>query len=743
MEFSLLHAGLAAGAALAVVPLIIHLAMRQPPRRIIFPALRLVQQRYRQSTRRLKVKNWLLLLARMALLALMALALARPALHSSVTLGDREVPTALGLVFDTSPSMGYAEAGKTRLDEAKERAETILKRLPESSQIYLIDSADPGVPAAVSPSAARSRIASLAVRPITRPLNVAVGRAYEAIAQSDRPRHEVYVLTDLARSAWDTERPVEGLEKAKAIKLGVATYVLRLAPKEPRDLAIIAAEAGPSAEVDPGQGDVFAIKATLRAAGKAATPVVEFFLDGTKRDQAQVELAAGGEASHTFKTPPNLATGLHQGELRIASADPLPFDDRRFVTFEVRPTAKVLIVFDPAASSEARTVDAEFVARALDPYGFGKPHQVETLATNSRPSLEAGFPKPLRGFACVVVNNVTALPEACWQQILAYVSDGGGLVVGLGPRSDPASYNGPTAARILPAELGRAVAPAGGTAIGQGDFTHPILGRYPRDLAADLAGVPVRRYWSTKPREKARTLLSYQDGGAALLERDLAGGTRIGRVLLWTTPLSRRSRSADPSAWNELPQFWSFVELMDQTVPYLAGGAGQRLNYDAGEDAYLPIEPGAGHTAFVVQGPGERRSDSLTPNAGAATLVVEQPQPTGNWRVVGSGPGVADASLGFSLNPRADESSFATLDEAALNALFGGKDRYKLADSPEGLARATREARIGRELFPWIMALILALVTAENFLANRFHREHASSAAAITGTARAPAPAAA
>ena len=33
------------------------------------------------------------------------------------------------------------------------------------------------------------------------------------------------------------------------------------------------------------------------------------------------------------------------------------------------------------------------------------------------------------------------------------------------------------------------------------------------------------------------------------------------------------------------------------------------------------------------------------------------------------------------------------------------------------------KVRHGSEIFPWLMLLILALVTAENLLANRFHRE--------------------
>src|ERR1700722_6626492 len=139
MEMSLIHAGLAAGAALAALPVILHLFMRQTPKHIIFPALRLLRERQKQSKKRMRVKNWLLLLARMAILALMALALARPTLYSQVPLGDASMPTAMGLVFDPSLSMKYEDKDKTRLDEAKERARDIVSKLPDSSLVFVVD----------------------------------------------------------------------------------------------------------------------------------------------------------------------------------------------------------------------------------------------------------------------------------------------------------------------------------------------------------------------------------------------------------------------------------------------------------------------------------------------------------------------------------------------------------------------------------------------------------------------------
>ena len=198
-----MHAGLAAGAALAAVPVILHLFMRQTPKHVIFPALRLIRERHKRSKKQLKVKNWLLLAARMLLLALMALALARPTLNSETSLGDQEVPTALAFVFDTSMSMQYTERGNNRLAEAKLRANEILKKTTEDSEVFVLDSADPSKPFAISPAAARKRIDALELKAANRPLNGAVVQASKAVAASNLGRREVYVLTDLASSAWE------------------------------------------------------------------------------------------------------------------------------------------------------------------------------------------------------------------------------------------------------------------------------------------------------------------------------------------------------------------------------------------------------------------------------------------------------------------------------------------------------------------------------------------------------------
>jgi hypothetical protein len=78
--------------------------------------------------------------------------------------------------------------------------------------------------------------------------------------------------------------------------------------------------------------------------------------------------------------------------------------------------------------------------------------------------------------------------------------------------------------------------------------------------------------------------------------------------------------------------------------------------------------------------------------------------------------------MGFSVNAPVSESQFIPLEEGDLDRLIGPK-KYHLADNPERLDENIKIGRIGRELFPWMMLLIVLVVSIEGVLANRFYRE--------------------
>ncbi len=736
MEMSLMHAGLAAGAALAALPVILHLFMKQTPKHVMFPAMQLIRERQRRSKKRMRIKNWLLLLARMAVLALMALALARPTIYSQVPLGDQSVPTALGLVFDTSLSMKYKDKDKTRLDEAKERARDIVSKLPESSLVFVVDSSEPGV-TGLSPAAALKRIDNLTTHAVGRQLNVAMGEAYDAVAACERPVHLVYVLTDLARTAWNPDRPAEGLDKVARIKSAkaakMATFVIRLTPQEIRNVSVDSAEVPQSATL---QGESAEIRSRIRSRGPATTRMVEFYIDGVKKGEKSVQIPASDETDEldsqvevSFPMPPKLKEGeLHRGEIVLkGTPDPLEDDDKRFVTFKVRPPQKVLIIAD-------RDQDSEFVAAALD-YDTSpsspKAFLVKTIRSAALGSLDQNA---IEGFACIFLLNIARLNPADWGKLNGYVHNGGGLVVGAGNACDATNYNDITPAQLLPAQLGERKTPNPEISFGKvTDITHPLFSSYGKEFDGELAQIPVFRYWTIKesaqPVEGARPLVKFADGAPALIERAFKG-PKPGRVFLWTTPLSRRPERADPDAWSEFPNsmFWSFPVLMNLTVPYMAGTAAEPLTFEAGESVLLRLDPSAHLTSFAVKGPDGKTAD-VAPPSGHDVLEVAAAQAPGQWDIKAMSDDKRTAAMGFSINPPRSESQFRVLKKPELDTIFG-KDGYVLAEDAQALQHEEELTRFGYEAFPWLMFLILIVVTVESFLANTFYKEAPRPAAA-------------
>ena len=127
-------------------------------------------------------------------------------------------------------------------------------------------------------------------------------------------------------------------------------------------------------------------------------------------------------------------------------------------------------------------------------------------------------------------------------------------------------------------------------------------------------------------------------------------------------------------------------------------------------------------SSYNVLGPDPKSSYPLATTPGSDVLLVPAPSREGQWRVDGKTATGSMMKLGFSVNVPTTESQVVALKPNDLDGLFGGKDNYKIADDAASLDRAQEVGRRGNELFPFLMLLILAIVTLENLLANKFHK---------------------
>ncbi len=231
------NVALLSGAGLIVIPIILHLIMRQRPKLLEFPALRFIQKRHDTNQRRLRLRHLLLLLLRAGAIALLALALARPSIKLSSRLGSQEAPVAAALIFDSGPHMEYLHEKKTRLEAAQEIGQWLLAQLPPESQIAVFDSGAAPYGFDADRGLSKQRIERLESVPNPRSLNQIVSEAADVLKKSDLPAKEIYVFTDLSRASWRADEAARLQDRLHELP-GVALYLIDVGVNEPNNFGL-------------------------------------------------------------------------------------------------------------------------------------------------------------------------------------------------------------------------------------------------------------------------------------------------------------------------------------------------------------------------------------------------------------------------------------------------------------------------------------------------------------------------
>ena len=99
----------------------------------------------------------------------------------------------------------------------------------------------------------------------------------------------------------------------------------------------------------------------------------------------------------------------------------------------------------------------------------------------------------------------------------------------------------------------------------------------------------------------------------------------------------------------------------------------------------------------------------------------------GNYRVRAGGD-TDGVNQGFSANLSPEASRLNRVTPDRLKEVFGDLS-FRLAKNKEEIDRNVSLDRVGRELFPFLIALVAILLAVEHLLANRFYREAAPAAA--------------
>jgi hypothetical protein len=711
MGLSFITPMLLGGAALVAVPLVLHLIMRRKPVPHDFPALRFLREKAVANRRRLRLSHIFLLLLRMAALALLALALARPVLRGAGWLADGEGPVAAAFVFDSAPRMALREANQTRLDRSAALARVLLGKLPEGSRVAVLDTS--GGAAAFSPSvaAAAARIDRLAAATTAVALPGAVAEARRLLAGAELARKELYVFTDCSHGAWDGAAPQPAAAPGEP-----AVLFVDVGAETPHDFALDALDLS-GERVSAGTS--LALTASASRVGPDATRnvAVEILSSGqyVRRGVKPVAWKEGAPAQVDFDVA-GLEPGTRQGRVVIEGSDDLEADDVRYFTVEVGAAAKVIVASPrPAARTSAFLVQA-IAPKTLVKSGKAR-FEPEVIDVESLDSVSWDAARGM------VLLDPPPLPPPTWEALERWVAGGRGLVIWLGPRAGTAErFNSDASRRVLGGDIVRVWRRVEGNYLAPASLDHPVLAAFRRvGDAVPWQDFPVMRHWEFRPEPAAdggrdagaaAVVAGYRNGLPAIAEHRVGSGT----VVLVTTPVSQSA--ADPDAWNALAtgfEPWPFVILANEALLHACDTSDDR-NVAAGAPAVLHIERRDVPAAFVRTPTGDDFPAAVDQKRG--TITVTATQVPGNYAVRAGGE-VGGVTKGFSVNLPPAATDFARLSPADLATVLG--EGHRLARTEAELVRDVNIERVGSELYPWVIVLVALAMAADWIVANRFY----------------------
>jgi hypothetical protein len=707
----------------AALPLLLHLVRRRRLRVIQWAAWQFLLASQQKLRRRLRLEQMLLAIIRAMIVALIALAFARPVIRSRASARGGGGPIHAVIALDNSASMGFQRSGRSDFDRARDAAEAIVARTlkqGDTVSVVLISSAPR--PLIKHPShdleAARKAIRAAELSGLGTRYEAAGRMCLDLCGASRASRKEVYVITDSQRSGFSKAPSAAASEIWQRLGRMARITWINVADAERPDAAVLAPTIS-RALVTPGVPVRLEAEIANRTGAALDNVVVRLEVDGRPAGASAITVRNGGTAVASF-THSFAAAGVRTGKIVLDRPDGLATDNVGWFALRVRPALRVLVV-GPASSSSGAP-DALYPATALAPTSASEGPASNVTVTVRSSLSDAGR---LTAYDAVILAGPNLISSAEAQAVLRYVTGGGALLAfpGAGGVGGLAALWTDSVQPVLPARLvARRVHPLNQAAsLDTATITHPALLMFRTTEDSELGMARLTVTYGTEPVNRSASgnlsaaLIRFADGRPAVIEASIGQG----RAILCTFPAG--------VSGGDLPLKAAYVPLIHQLVAYLAATDPTQRMISVGSACTLRfgIETSADRFRLKEEARGEKGEGiPLQGVAGPDSVLLRCPASTypGIHRVEAMGPGTGvrpwDA---YAANLDRAETDLTSASPEVVTAHLGSI-AVTHARGGDDIARVVRSARYGREYWAALIIGALALIAVETALARIFGR---------------------
>jgi hypothetical protein len=667
------------GLAGLAIPVFLHLIQKERKNVIQFPSLMFLRKIPYQSVNRRRIRHWLLLMMRLAALALLVLAFARPFLRRTEIAAGATGAREVVVLLDRSYSMGSGDKW-ARARAAADKAINGLTASDRGSVVLFASNAEVALRSTGDRGRLLAAIAGVEAGAGATRYGPALKLAGSILGESALPRREAILITDFQRSGWQGSEGVRLPDGAVLTPLPIID-----SGKVNHAIAPVALQHSTFENQQRVTVSTGAVNRTPLSSGAEQSVDIALEIGGRPIQTKRVTLTANGSASTTFD-PVTVAERNLRGTVRLGP-DALAKDN--VFNFVLAPEESLKVIVAERAGADRNS--SLYLMRAL---AVSEAPRIEAR-TRSADSISADE----LGAAAVVILNDAAIAPTTAERLQRFVERGGGLFLALGER---ASW--PVSADILPGAPGSPVDRSRGTAarLGALEYGHPLFEVFRGPRTGDFASARFYGYRDITPAAGVQTLARFDDGKAALVERRIGNG----RVLMWTSTLD--------TIWTDLALKPVFVPFVHRVVRYLGAYHEPKPWRTVGD----VVDP-------ALQAPAARGADvsrvALTPSGGRISLDGDGPEvlelsEQGFYEFRAQGRD-NDEPVVVASNVDLTESDLTTLDPQEVVAAAMGRAGGRAAESS---APPSDEAQESAQHVWWYLLFAgLLLLGAETVVANR------------------------
>jgi hypothetical protein len=741
------------------IPLVIHLWNRRRVVTVDFSSLIFITAAHRENARRFQLRQFLILLLRMAIIALIALALARPFLTLGLPVASVRAKTDVIIVLDNSYSMAYQDINGVRFDKAKTLATDIIDSLRHGDRAALILMSDIPKPVfrQLTPDIESVTAAIKDTETSYRTTNVqpSLELAHEILAESEQLNKEIYLISDFAQNGWKNWNRLPN-------RSGARISLIPVSEGEAHNISI--KEIHPSNQligVDlPFQLNVTTVNHSVAPLDQN---ILTLFVGGQK--QKTMGFAAAADESlnttltYTFSTP-----GSHIGYFTLTD-DRLNIDNRRYFALKVLGEVRVLCVGE----------QTEYLTLALNPHtdGFRQPsaigfHQQRDFLTDHRQqttntmilptqcTIDEFVSFPLEDYDVIILADVLAISRQMSTQLQEFIRQGKSIIAFVSSHSNATSYNEPHNVWV-PAQLGDTLMWTPPQQVQTYEEAHPIFDIFPSEGLSMQYAPQFYNGIALQPSPESNVIARFGDDTPFLVE----GKQGTSTVLLYNCGLMASSRKfparedlrrdqqesatspenllTDNHYTNDLLVNPYFLPMIQQSVLYASIASNNLLTWGGHiGDTYTAHYPrsagGKASIRLMADGqeqavPEDSKQPAQTPEIENRSTVVPIAE-DGTLRFQGTErPGIYQVEVQtqdniqrnfFAVNVDTTEADLTEILLSQAAARIGARTTAEPgAEEIATVADAYNVKRHGREIWGELLILVVCLMFLESFLSNR------------------------